>query len=96
MCGHFGTPALPRSPRLLFTMDKVLAAFVSAPAVSRGLVAVCVMSMSAACWAQETIRPPTPGKPENPGLVMQIFLAALGVGLVAGFFLLKAKRGHQD
>lgn len=72
-------------------MIQSLVARLAGPAMT-----LTMLSLTTAAWAQETIRPPTPGKPENPGLVMQIVVAALGVGLVGGFFLIKAKRGHQD
>lgn len=79
-------------------MKKMLAACVCHPLAARGVALAGVLAMNAAVLAQEanTLRPPTPGKPETPGLVMQILFAALGVALVAGTFLIKAKRGHQD
>ncbi len=79
-------------------MKKLLAACISHPLVTRGVAVAGVLAMNAAVLAQNanTLRPPTPGKPETPGLVMQILFAALGIALVAGTFLIKAKRGHQD
>lgn len=79
-------------------MKKLLAAGLSHPLVARGAAVAGVLAVNAAVLAQgaSALRPPTPGKPETPGLVMQILFAALGVALVAGTFLIKAKRGHQD
>jgi hypothetical protein len=88
--------AIPRVAAYRFHMTKSVAACVGHPFVVKSAVAVSMLSVHAAAFAQNTLRPPTPGKPETPGLVMQILFAALGIGLVAGVFLIKAKRGHQD
>jgi hypothetical protein len=65
-----------------------------------GLAAATVCALPAlaqqAAATAQSLKTPTPGKPEDPGLVGQIFLAAAGVLLVGGLFLIKAKRGHQD
>jgi hypothetical protein len=43
-----------------------------------------------------TLRPPTPGKPDEPPLALTYIGAILMVGLLGFAALIPSKRGHQD
>ena len=43
-----------------------------------------------------TLKPPTPSKPDEPPLVMTYLGGLLCVGLIALAALIPSKRGHQD
>lgn len=46
--------------------------------------------------APAALAPPTPGKPDEPPLVMNYFVMLVILGLVIGANLIPSKRGHQD
>ncbi len=43
-----------------------------------------------------TLAPPTPGKPDNPPVVMNYLTMLLIIASVVGANLIPSKRGHQD
>ena len=43
-----------------------------------------------------TLKPPTPSKPDDPPVVMTYLAVLLTIGLIAGAALIPSKRGHQD
>jgi hypothetical protein len=43
-----------------------------------------------------TLKPPTPSKPDDPPVVMTYLAVLLTIGLIAGAALVPSKRGHQD
>ena len=82
----------------------------SGPAAKRGralllvvlaMVAGLVISVAPASAqtqpaAEEPLRPPQPGKPDDPPLVWNYLTMAAVLGLVGFAALIPSKRGHQD
>ncbi len=72
----------------------LLAAMLVAPMV---VVPLAVAQQPAADPnAAKPLTPPTPGKPDDPPLVMNYMTMMLIIGLVVGANLIPSKRGHQD
>ncbi|MCX5689360.1 MAG: hypothetical protein NTV94_06160 [Planctomycetota bacterium] len=46
--------------------------------------------------ATKALTPPTPGKPDDPPLVMNYLTMMLIIAMVVGANLIPSKRGHQD
>jgi hypothetical protein len=69
---------------------------------TKALVAIwAVLSLAASAIAQtapavQQLSPPTPGRVDNPPVVMNILVLLLVTGLIVGAFVIPAKRGHQD
>jgi hypothetical protein len=64
------------------------------------LAGVTVFSPTASAQVEpkkeEPLRPPQPGKPEDPPKVWNYIFLTLAVGLVGFAALIPSKRGHQD
>ncbi len=52
--------------------------------------------MGSACWAQETLRPPTSTEVPKSSKWIMMGVALLLTGAAVFVVTLKAKRGHQD
>jgi hypothetical protein len=69
---------------------------------TKALLAIgAVLSLAAGAIAQtapavQQLSPPTPGRVDNPPVVMNILVLLLVTGLIVGAFVIPAKRGHQD
>jgi len=64
-----------------------------------GLSTLLTAAGSALAQAQPAVQqlsPPTPGRVDDPPVVMNILVLLLVAGLMVGAFLIPAKRGHQD
>jgi hypothetical protein len=65
-----------------------------------GLSTLLTAAGSALAQAQANaplqLSPPTPGRVDDPPVIMNILVLLLVAALIVGAFLIPAKRGHQD
>lgn len=60
-------------------------------------ILACANSLLAQAPAAATqLSPPTPGRVDDPPVIMNILVLLLVTALIVGAFLIPAKRGHQD
>lgn len=61
-----------------------------------GLAMTATHALAQAAKAAEPLRPPTPGKADEPPMLMIVLLSIVLVALVIGATLIPSRRGHQD
>ncbi|MBX3409849.1 MAG: hypothetical protein KF859_08175 [Phycisphaeraceae bacterium] len=73
------------------------------PLVVAALLVVGVLAYGAAAQppgfgeeVTEPLRPPVPGKPDQPMLIMNYLIMVVIIAVVVGANLIPSKRGHQD
>jgi hypothetical protein len=73
------------------------------PLLTAGVLAVGVLVMGAIAQqpgfgeeGAEPLRPPVPGKPDEPMLIMNYLIMVVIIAVVVGANLIPSKRGHQD
>jgi hypothetical protein len=60
------------------------------------LAASGTQALAQAAKAAEPLRPPTPGKADQPPMLMIVLLSIVLIALVIGATLMPSRRGHQD
>ncbi len=55
-----------------------------------------VLALAALPALAQELKPPTPGKVDEPPVIMNILFLIVILAVVVGAFVIPAKRGHQD